>query len=359
MSIPKQSDSQRVTRFLVIAAALVIIIGGINQAEPVLASFLVAVFLAVIGTPPVLWLEKKRVPSIAAVLIIVAGMIAIMLIIGVVVGTSINSFSAALPSYQTRLREDVSALNALLTSHGISGIDKVMLGYIKPEEVMKLTAGMLTGLGSALSNIVLILLTVTFILFEASSFPVKLRAVFADPQKAFPQFTRFVDDIKRYMVIKTLMSLATGVLVGIWLSILGVDFPDSLGLPGFSDALCAQYRLYYRRCSGSLLTLIQLGAGTAALVAAGYLVVDLILGNVFETRLMGRRLGLSTLVVFLSLIFWGSLLGLIGMVLSVPFTMALKFACENSESTRWIAVLLGHELSIKDIPLRPKRDRKE
>ena len=359
MSIPKQSDSQRVTRFLVIAAALVIIIGGINQAEPVLASFLVAVFLAVIGTPPVLWLEKKRVPSIAAVLIIVAGMIAIMLIIGVVVGTSINSFSAALPSYQTRLREDVSALNALLTSHGISGIDKVMLGYIKPEEVMKLTAGMLTGLGSALSNIVLILLTVTFILFEASSFPVKLRAVFSDPRKAFPQFTKFVDDIKRYMVIKSLMSLATGVLIGIWLYILGVDFPILWGFLAFLLHYVPNIGFIIAAVPAILLTIIQLGPGTAALAAAGYLIVDLILGNVFETRLMGRRLGLSTLVVFLSLLFWGSLLGLIGMVLSVPFTMALKFACENSESTRWIAVLLGHELSIKDIPLRPKRDRKE
>ena len=359
MSIPKQSDSQRVVRFLVIAAALVIIIGGINQAEAVLASFLVAVFLAVIGTPPVLWLEKKRVPSIAAVLIIVGGMITIMLIIGVVVGTSINSFSAALPSYQTRLREDVSSLNALLTSHGISGIDKVMLGYIKPEEVMKLTAGMLAGLGSALSNIVLILLTVTFILFEASSFPVKLRAVFADPQRAFPQFTRFVDDIKRYMVIKTLTSLATGVLVGIWLSILGVDFPILWGFLAFLMHYVPNIGFIIAAVPAVLLTLIQLGAGTAAVVSAGYLVVDLILGNVIETRLMGRRLGLSTLVVFLSLIFWGSLLGLIGMVLSVPFTMALKFACENSESTRWIAVLLSHELSIKDMPLMPKRDKKK
>jgi len=106
-----------------------------------------------------------------------------------------------------------------------------------------------------------------------------------------------------------------------------------------------------------LLTIIQLGAGTAALAAAGYLVVDLLLGNLFETRLMGRRLGLSTLVVFLSLIFWGSLLGLIGMVLSVPFTMALKFACENSASTRWIAVLLSHELSSKDILPAPKIGR--
>jgi predicted PurR-regulated permease PerM len=355
----EKSYSHRGTHLLVIAAALVIIIWGINQAEPVLASFLVAVFLSVIGTPPVLWLQRKRVPSIVAVLIVVAGMITIMLMIGIFVGTSINSFSAALPGYQTRLREEVSALNALLTSHSIRGIDKVLLGYVKPEEVMKLTAGMLTGLGSALSNIVLILLTVTFILFEASSFPVKLRAVLGDPQKAFPQFTRFVDDIKRYMVIKTIMSLATGVLIGIWLSILGVDFPVLWGFLAFLLHYVPNIGFIVAAVPAVLLTLIQFGAGTAALAAAGYLVVDLLVGNVFETRLMGRRLGLSTLVVFLSLIFWGSLLGLIGMVLSVPFTMTLKFACENNESTRWIALLLGHELATRDFPPPPKRGRDE
>ena len=348
-------NSDSGTRVLVIAAALVIIIWGINQAELVLASFLVAVFLSIIGTPPVLWLKRKRFPSLIAVLIVVAGMITILLMIGVVVGTSINGFSSALPIYQTRLREQVSALNALLTSKGIAGIDKVLLGYVKPEEVMKMTAGMLAGLGSALSNIVLILLTVTFILFEASSFPVKLRAVLGDPKKNFPQFTRFVDDIKRYMVIKTLISLATGVLIGIWLYILGVDFPILWGFLAFLLHYVPNIGFIIAAVPAVLLTLIELGAGTAVLAAAGYLAVDLILGNLFETRLIGRRLGLSTLVVFLSLIFWGSLLGLIGMVLSVPFTMALKFACENNKGTQWIAVVLGPEAPTESIPPLSKK----
>jgi AI-2 transport protein TqsA len=353
MTEKRNTDS--LTRLLVIAASVVIIIWGINQAESVLASFLVAVFLSVIGTPPVLWLERKRVPSLVAVLIVVAGMITILLMIGVVIGTAINGFTAALPTYQTRLQAQVGALNALLTNHRIRGVDKVVLDYVKPAEVMKLTAGMLEGLGSALSNIVLILLTVTFILFEASSFPVKLRAVIGDPKGVFPQFTRFVDDIKRYMVIKTLISLATGILIGIWLSILGVDFPVLWGFLAFLLHYVPSLGFIIAAVPAVLLAFIQLGAGTAALAAAGYLGVDLMLGNLVETKLMGRRLGLSTLVVFLSLIFWGSLLGLIGMVLSVPFTMALKFACENSESTRWIAVLLGHEHSIKDIPPAPKK----
>ena len=351
-------NSLNVTRLLVVAAALVIIIGGINQAAPVLASFLVALFLSVIGTPPVFWIERKGVPSLIAVLIVVAGMITILLMIGVVVGTSINGFSAALPGYQARLREQVSALNALLTSKGIGGgIDKVLFGYVKPEEVMRLTAGMLKELGSALSNMVLILLAVTFILFEASSFPVKLRAVLGDPQKAFPQVARFVDDIKRYMVIKTLISLATGVLIWGWLSILGVDFPILWGFLAFLLHYVPNIGFIIAAVPALLLTLIQLGASTAALAAAGYLVVDLIVGNLFETRFMGRRLGLSTLVVFLSLIFWGSLLGLIGMVLSVPFTMALKFACESNESTRWIGILLGPELTTKGIPPASKKHK--
>jgi AI-2 transport protein TqsA len=292
----EKSNSNNGTRLLVIVAALVIIIGGINQAETVLASFLVAVFLSIIGTPPVLWLERKRVPSVVAVLIVVAGMIMILLMIGVVVGTSINGFSAALPTYQARLRGQVLALNALLTSHGIAGIDKAMLEYIKPEEVMRLTAGMLAGLGSALSNMVLILLTVTFILFEASSFPTKLRAVLGDPKKAFPQFTKFVDDIKRYMVIKTLISLATGILIWIWLSVLGVDFPVLWGFLAFLMHYVPNIGFIIAAVPAVLVAVIQLGAGTAALAASGYLIVDLILGNLVETRLMGRRLGLSTLV---------------------------------------------------------------
>src|SRR5512135_707995 len=350
-----ESDSLRGTRFLVIAAALVIIVEGINQAQSVLVSFLVAVFLAVIGAPLVLWLERKRLPSVVAVLIVMVGMIAILLIIGALVGTSLNSFSDALPSYQKRIQEQVLALKALLAKKGIAVADKVLLEYVNPGAVMRLAISMLGGLGSVLSNIVLILLTVTFILLEASSFPVKLRAVLGDPEQAFPQFTRFVDDIKRYMIIKTGISLTAGILIGIWLYILGVDSPVLWGFLAFLLHYVPNVGFIIAAIPAVILTLVQLGIGRAALSAAGYLVVSFILGNVVEPRLMGRRLGLSTLVVFLSLIFWGSLLGLIGMVLCIPFTMTLKFACENNESTRWIAVLLSHELSTKDIPTVSKK----
>ena len=346
----EQNNSQQGIRFLVIAAALVIIIGGINQAQSVLVSFLVAVFLAMLGTPPVLWLERKRIPSVVAVLLVVAGMITILLIVGAIVGASISSFYTELPVYQTRLQEQVSAFQSFLATKGIRGMDKVLLGYINPAAVMSLTAILLTGLGSAFSNIVLILLTVTFILIEASSFPVKLRAVLGHPQQVFPQFTRFIGDIERYMVIKTLISLATGILIGIWLSILGVDFPILWGFLAFLLNYVPSIGSTVAAIPAVLLAFIQLGIGSAVMATAGYMAVNFILDNVIEMRLMGRRLGLSTLVVFLSLIFWGSLLGPVGMVLCIPLTMTLKFACENNKSSQWIAVLLGPAATNKSIP---------
>ena len=345
-----QSTSHRGTRLIIIAAALVIIIYGINQAQSVIALFLVSVFLTLIGTPAVLWLERKRVPSFIAVMIVVAGMIALLLIIGGVVGASLSTFSDALPFYQKRLHEQVLALKALLASQNIVITDKVLLEYLNPGAVMSLTSGLLTGVGSALSNIVLILLTVTFILLEASSFPIKLRSVLGDPQCAFPQVTKFVNDIRRYMVIKTIISLTAGVTVGLWLFILGVDFPVLWGFLAFLLHYIPNLGQVMAAIPAVLMALIQLGVGPAALAAAGYLAIGFTLGNVVEPRLMGRKLGLSTLVVFLSLIFWGSLLGPIGVVLCIPFTMTLKFAFESSKSTQWIAILLGSENSTESFP---------
>ena len=355
----EQNNSQKGIRFLVIAAALVIIIGGINQAQSVLVSFLVAVFFAILGTPPVLWLQRKRIPSVVSVLLVVAGMITILLIVGAIVGASINSFYTELPVYQARLQEQVSAFQSFLATKGIRGTDKVLLEFVNPGAVMSLTASLLAGLGSALSNIVLILLTVTFILFEASSFPVKLRAVLGHPQQVFPQFTRFIGDIERYMVIKTLISLATGILIGIWLSILGVDFPILWGFLAFLLNYVPSIGSTVAAIPAVLLAFIQLGIGSAVMATAGYMAVNFILDNVIEMRLMGRRLGLSTLVVFLSLIFWGSLLGPVGMVLCIPLTMTLKFACENNKGTQWIAVLLGPEAPAKGIPPVSKKGRNQ
>jgi AI-2 transport protein TqsA len=337
-----QGSTYRGTRLLVAVAALVIIIYGINQAQSTVALFLLSVFLALIGTPLVLWLERIRLPRPVAVMIVMSGMIALMLVVGGVLGVSLSTFSDAMPVYQKRLHQELLALRATLAGSGITITEKTLFEYLNPGAVMSLTAGFVTAIGLA-PNILLILLTVTFILLEASSFPVKLRSVLGDPRLAFPQYTKFVDDIRRYMVIKTVISMAGGIILGLWLFILGVDYPVLWGFLAFLLHYVPNLGPIMAAIPAVLLAYLELGMGSAALVAGGYLFVGFTLGNVVEPRLMGRKLGLSTLVVFLSLVLWGSLLGPIGVVLCVPLTMSVKFGCESSESTRWMAVLLGSE----------------
>jgi len=338
-----QENVHHGTSFLVVAASFVIILWGINQAQSVIVLILVALFLAVIGSPPLLWLKRKKVPSVLAVLIVLAGMVIILLITGGFVATSLASFSGNLPFYQKRIEEDLLALRSFLASKGIVNTDAALLGYMNPGAVMSLTAGLVSGLGSTLSSILLILLTVTFILLEVSSFPIKLRAIIDDPRADFSNFKKFIENINRYLIIKTGVSVTTGILIGVWMSILGVDFPFLWGFLAFLLNYVPNLGVVIAAIPAVLLTLLQLGAGRAALAGGGYLAVNFIIGTVVEPRLVGRGVGLSTLVVFLSLILWGDLLGLIGMVLCIPFTMTLKFALENNKNTQWIAVLLGPE----------------
>ncbi|HCY75168.1 MAG TPA: hypothetical protein DHV28_04550 [Ignavibacteriales bacterium] len=348
----EQINLSRAMYILISAAALVIIIAGINLAQSIVVLFLISFFLALLGTPPVLWLKEKHIPSGFAVLIVMIVMIAIILLISVQIGSSFSGFIGELPALQTRIQEQVLELTALLKSKGIIVNKKFFLEYVNPEAIMKLTADLLTGLSSVISDLVLILLTVTFILLEVSSFPLKLRAVLGDPKQKFPQFTKFANDMKRYMIIKTLISLATGILIATWLYILNVDYPLLWGFLAFLLNYIPNIGSIVAAIPAVILAFIQLGLGGAVMVTLGYITVNFVVGNVIEPRVTGRKLGLSTLVVFISVIFWGGLLGLVGAILSIPLTMTLKFAFENHESTRWFALLLGSEKM--DQPSSPK-----
>lgn len=337
------NNYSREIHFLIGTAALVIILAGINLAQSVVVIFLIAFFLSLLGAPSVIWLKKKHIPSGIAVLIVMTVMISILILFSAQIGSSISNFTDELPLLQIRIKEQISDLVIMLSGKGIAVNEKIFHEYINPESIMSLTAVLLSGLSSVLSDTTLILLTVTFILLEVSNFPVKLRAVLGDPKQVFPEFTKFANDMKRYMVIKTMLSIGTGVLIGLLLLILGVDYPVLWGFLAFLLNYIPNIGSIIASIPAIIMALIQYGMGSAVMTMSGYLVINIIVGNLLEPKLMGRSLGLSTLVVFISMIFWGSLLGIIGAILSIPLTMTLKFAFERNERTRWIAMLLGSE----------------
>ena len=330
-------------RIAIVTAAVVIVIAGMREAAAIIVPFLVAIFIAIIGASPVFWLKKRGIPSFLAILLVVLVILGIGFAITAIVGTSLNSFSKELPFYQQRLQQQMTDLVSWLETRGINLSSSQLKEIVNPGEVMQLVATLLAGLGSVLTNTFLIMIVVIFILLEVSSFPTKLRSIRGSPEASLPGFKEFTNAVQRYLAIKTSVSAATGILAASWVAILGVDFPLLWGLLAFLLNYVPTIGSILATIPVVLLALIQLGNGTAVLVAIGYLVINFVFSSIIEPRFMGRGLGLSTLVVFLSLVFWGWVLGPVGMLLSVPLTMTVKIALDSNEETRWIAILLSSE----------------
>jgi predicted PurR-regulated permease PerM len=215
--------------------------------------------------------------------------------------------------------------------------------HLDPAMAMSMTTNLLGGLGGVLSNLFLILLTVVFMLFEAESMPRRVHVALADPDMKLNHIDRFIKSVNSYLAIKTLVSLGTGLTIGVWLWILGVDHFLLWAVLAFLLNYIPNIGSILAAIPAVLMAFVQFGFGTAGLVGLGFILVNTVMGNVIEPRMMGRGLGLSTLVVFLSLIFWGWLLGSVGMLLSVPLTMIVKIALETRSETNWLAVLLSSD----------------
>jgi len=257
------------------------------------------------------------------------------------VSTSLNHFLKSLPDYQDRLSTSVASLIGWLREKGMNIPEAEVHEAFHPGSVMRLAGTLLSAMSSVLTNAFLILLTVVFILLEAADFPKKLEAALKKPEDSLATIEKFSRSANRYVVIKTGISATVGVAISLWLLILGVDYPVLWGTLAFLLNYVPNIGSIIAAVPAALLALVQLGVGSALLTVLGFLVVNNVLGNLVEPKLMGRGLGLSTLVVFLSLVFWGWVLGPIGMILSVPLTSLIKIGLESHEGTRGLAIMLG------------------
>ena len=331
--------------FLITAASFVIVIAGLKAATTIIIPFLLAIFVSVICAYPLIWLEEKGVPTILSLILVIIGVFIIGGGLAYLLGTSVNEFSKEVPNYQARLDVIKDNLIAWINSFGfdLSLKDKKIMDSLAPVDIMQFVANLLSGLGAILSNSFLILLTVIFILLEATALPNKIKQISANPQETTKRFQDFLTNIRNYLAIKTTISLITGLIISAWLYILGIDFPLLWGLLAFLLNFIPTIGSIIAAVPVILLGIIQFGIGSAVLVAVGYITVNITLGSFIEPKYMGKGMGLSTLVVFISLIFWGWVFGMVGMLLSVPLTMTLKIALESSKDTRWLAVLLGSD----------------
>ena len=226
MAMDQQAQSQpSAIGFFVILAAFVVIVAGMRAADALLVPFLLSLFIAVIAAPPLFYLKGKGVPGGLALLMVISFIVVAGMLIGWLIGGSLNDFTTNLPKYQERLSVQSTSLMLWLTAHGVPLELEALKTMFNPGRAMALAGQLISGLGNVLAQAFLILITVIFMMMEAAAFQNKFHAISDDPEASLARIEAVTSSIKRYMTIKTSTSLLTGILIGCWLWFLGVDYP--------------------------------------------------------------------------------------------------------------------------------------
>lgn len=341
MTAPSVRGFSSLGRFFLTIAGAIAVLAGMRIAAPILGPILIAFVITVAWSPGSEYLRKRGWhPSVAALAGIAFGVIGIALFV-VLVWSSLVQLQDNLPGYQPR----IAALQQLLrdkladlpfdTSRVFSGevfSAGAIVGYaLRIAQQFTKTAG----------NIFLLVLLMAFMMLEAVRYPQKLNEALSSSPAAMQRFTEFGDSIRSYVGLNAIFGLIAAVLDTILLLSLGVDFAILWGVLSFLLSFIPNIGFIIALTPPTLLALVQFGFGRAITVLAGYVVINFLVDNVIKPRFVGSRLDLSPLVVVLSLLFWGWLLGPMGALVAVPLSIGARFLFESFEESRWLAHLMS------------------
>ena len=339
-------------------AALIVVIAGLKVAQSFLVPIMIAAFIATVSFPLLKFLRKKGVPTALAVFLTVAVDFVFLAALAVLAFTLVNDLQEKWDSkyaaeVSNQIRDTSKSIVQTLNGYGVSDakekIDEVVnnnlinLQNIRFEKIWDFGTGILGKVVGFMGTSIITLIITVFMLTEARMFGRRFDAI---SEARGPNLTKILSatrDIQRFLAIKTVVSLATGILAGLLCWAAGLDFYVLWGILAFLLNFIPVIGSIVAGVPPTILALFVAGWPNALLVAGGYLLINNFLGNFLEPILVGRRFGISTLVVIISVVFWGWLWGPLGMLLAVPLTMVIKVILESSDEFRWIGVAISAE----------------
>jgi AI-2 transport protein TqsA len=333
----------------VVAVCLVIIViflGGVvlRLAKPVLFPFFLAIFLSFILYPVLDFLNRLKIPKAFSVIFLLIITFFIIYLLGALFYSSGKAFASEFPKYGQKIS---SILSSIQEKFKLTSFNWEAVGWVGQLDINKIGGFFLSSLGpffSFMSNLFLILVFLIFILAGRGKTKIKIKASFGDSRasKIIDVIQNIDSQIQRYLAIKTVVSLFTGVFATIVLMIFGVDFAIVFGFFTFL--------LNYIPTVGSIIATVMpliiaafqfdtLWTAFWILLILG--AIQITMGNFIEPKLMGEGLGLSPLVVLFFLFFWGWLWGIPGMILAVPIAAIIKIVCSNLPALNFVGELMS------------------
>ena len=343
-----------ISRAVIVAAAIAIMVFFVQAAASIIGPMLLAAFIAIIATPPLRWLRRKRVPKWLALAVIILALFEVGSLLVLVFTGQLEGFRDGLPNYQSRLVLLSDQIGSWLEGLGVDNAREALKEIYDPALAIGLVRAALSNVRDTFGTGLLVLLAVIFMLLEAPGLSAKLKTAFNLTDEGEARIQRVSSAINHYMVIKSIASIATALCIWACLRIFGIDFAVLWTILAFLLNFIPFVGSLLMTVPAVLMALVQTDLPTSLLVALGYFATNTVIGSILEPRVMGRGLGISTLAVFLSLLLWGWVLGTVGVFLAVPITMVLMITLDASPQTRPIAVLLGSKVTEKPEPKEEK-----
>ena len=334
--------------YFIVMASVVIILAGAKSASEIIVPFLLSLFIAIILSPSYNYFNKKGLPNALSLMIVISIFIVFLLSVAKLIGSSVQEFSSNIDFYNNQLLNIFGNFTNFTKNMGIEIYYEDIENIVNTKQIMNFSTAIIKSISSIFTDGFVILLTVIFMMLESKYFIYKLEYASSN-NSAKRHIEEILNTIKEYMVLKALISLLTGLIVWIALVIIGTDYAFLWAVLAFILNFIPNIGSIIAAVPAVLLTLVQLGTISALIVSGVYVAINVIIGSVIEPKIMGKGLGLSTLVVFLSLLFWGWLFGMVGMLLSIPLTIMAKIIFNANKHTKWIAVFLGTGESVSQI----------
>jgi predicted PurR-regulated permease PerM len=327
-------DPQAIIRIVILLAGLIVILAGVKMSSSIIGPLLLGLFCAILFGMLMLWLEAKGVPHLLALLVAIVSFLAVVAGFFILIAASFYQLIGALPRYQ----EDIErTLGPLLSQAGVS----LPPSSIDFSRVYEFFITGFSGIASSLVSVALVVIATLFLLVEAKGFMIKIRAILADQPDILGHLISLAGKLVSYIVIRTEINLVTGASIGLIIAAVGLEYAVFWGFIAFALSFIPYLGFILAVIPPTLIAWSVLGPVDAIIIFAGAVIINMIAENILFPEAAGKGLNVSPAVVFISLVFWGYVIGSLGALLAVPLTLALMMFLMLFDETRWIGLLLS------------------
>ncbi|NPA66889.1 MAG: AI-2E family transporter [Epsilonproteobacteria bacterium] len=343
----EQEKLLSITQLFLFCASFLITLGLLKAASEVIVPFLISLAVAIIFSPLFTFLESKKIPKIVSLVFVLSFMLLPLSIASSYIADEIKDFTQHYHIIKEQFMQHLYSYIEKLYGYGIEFSYEQIKDFLQRIDVAGFFKKLIAQANNQFSNIFLIIFMVAFMLVESDIFHKKMIAISQRYDIDTAVISEIIEKVKSYFIIKMKTSMLTGFLVFLVLWYFHIKYSLVLAVIAFLFNFIPVVGSIIAAIPAVLLALLQYDMLHMFMVTGGYLIINVLVGNILEPRIMGKGLGLSALVIFLSMTFWGWMFGPTGMILSVPLTMTLQYLFAQYPETKWVAILLSDEVGIE------------